>query len=294
VHRARTGRLGKIIKPFTLKRPYKCAECRWRGWALFSQPFPQASGSREPPSWEPIFRFRAERAPDSRTYAAVLDVAPAATEAKPRTPLPPAVASQLARLAQLLVERRAEGLHSVAIVSCGRGEGASTLTVNLGRCLAARHARTLVVDANSHHPALHGMCGVGPATGLAEVLHGDIPLEAATLPTDTSHLFVLTGGSSDVAPTGVFLQSGLRDRVLRAATGFDFILVDCPAINAYEDAATTAAACDGVVLVVEGGRTQRQGANAAKVLLTRAGCTILGVIMNKRKFHIPQFFYDRL
>jgi Mrp family chromosome partitioning ATPase len=75
---------------------------------------------------------------------------------------------------------------------------------------------------------------------------------------------------------------------------FDMVLVDCPAINAHGDAASIASACQGVVLVIEGGQTRREAAQASKAMLTRANCSILGAFMNRRKFYIPRFLYDRL
>jgi len=211
----------------------------------------------------------------------------------PADPLSESVASQLGNLAQTLMAHPGR-LRTLALVGCGRGEGTSTLTANLGRYLATHRARVLMVDANAHAPALHAISGAGRAGGLSELMDGQIALDAAVKPTAVPDLFVLTAGERPAAGNGLLLASHLRDRLLKCATAYDFVLLDCPCVNVYEDTASVAAQCDGVILIVEGGRTLRQSARSAKQLLMRANCNLLGVFMNKRKFSIPRVLYDRL
>jgi len=49
-----------------------------------------------------------------------------------------------------------------------------------------------------------------------------------------------------------------------------------------------------VVLVIESGKTRRQVALRAKKELEEAGGMLLGVILNKRKYYIPNWIYKRL
>ena len=51
---------------------------------------------------------------------------------------------------------------------------------------------------------------------------------------------------------------------------------------------------DGVVLVIEAGKTREQVAVRAKKELEEAGGKVLGVVLNKRKYHIPEWIYKRL
>jgi Mrp family chromosome partitioning ATPase len=208
--------------------------------------------------------------------------------------LPAAVASQLASLVETL-RRRSPKLWTLALVSVRPGEGTSTCVVNLGRYLAGQlHERVLIVDANPYHPTLHTLTGCEDRGGVADLIGGALGIDTAIKHTAIPKLDVLTSGAG--ALTGAHPQIDatlLRDRVLGHTELYDYVLVDCPAVNVNEAAATMAAACDGVILVVDG-RTNLQAAQAAKTLLLRANCNILGVFMNKRRFHIPQFLYDRL
>ena len=205
--------------------------------------------------------------------------------------LSPSLASQLGSLV-LSLAANPRRPRIIALVSPGRREGTTSCTVSLGRFLASRRGRVLMVDANAHDPALHQISGVEQAGGVREVFEGDLSLELAVKPTSVSGLFVMTSGDS--IADGRVQPSLLRDRIFNTACDYDFVLVDCPAVNVYEGSASIAAICEGVILVVEGGRTLRQSAKAAKQLLARASCNILGVFINKRRYYIPQFLYDRL
>jgi Mrp family chromosome partitioning ATPase len=51
---------------------------------------------------------------------------------------------------------------------------------------------------------------------------------------------------------------------------------------------------DGVIVVVEAGKTSRQVARAAKQAIELAGARILGVVLNKRHYFIPGWLYKHL
>ena len=206
----------------------------------------------------------------------------------------PPDAARLASLVQTLDLHPAKP-RTVAFVASGHGEGTTTSLANVGAYLARHHARVLMIDANQQRPALHTIARVTRDPGLLEVMTGEIDLKTAIQPTAVQTLFVLSSGDPErVSPNRLLLPSALRERVLSRANDFDFVLVDCPAVNAHEEAAVTAATCDAVIMVVEAGRTLREQAQASKALLMRAHARILGVFMNKRKYYVPQFLYDRL
>jgi capsular exopolysaccharide synthesis family protein len=210
------------------------------------------------------------------------------------SPVPAAAANSLANLAQVLYLHPAQP-RSIAFVAAGRREGTTTCLTNLANYLAHQRSRVLMVDANLQSPGLHTIAGASDGPGLLQVLSGQVEAAKAIQSTAVANLFVLPNGES--APAGathLIVPDTLRERVFNATLDFDFVLVDCAALNTSQDAAVTAATCDAALLVVEGGRTLREQAQAAKTLLMRADCSVLGVFMNKRKFYIPKFFYDRL
>jgi capsular exopolysaccharide synthesis family protein len=183
----------------------------------------------------------------------------------------------------------------IGFASPGPGEGTSTCLALVGAYLASRHARVLMVDANQHHPALHTIANVEACPGLAELVTGEVEMHNAVRPTELPDLFLVTNGTPEGGnASAVLAPAAVRESLLQYATIFDFVLVDCAPINTYADAAGIAGACEAVIMVIDGSRTRREAAQSSKALLARSNCSVLGVFMNKRKFYIPAFLYNRL
>ena len=62
---------------------------------------------------------------------------------------------------------------------------------------------------------------------------------------------------------------------------YDYVIVDTPPINAVIDGAIVAKSCDGTVMVLEQGVTERAEAIRMKRQLTYAGVKIIGAVLNK-------------
>jgi len=67
--------------------------------------------------------------------------------------------------------------------------------------------------------------------------------------------------------------------------------VDSPPVIPFNDATRICEVTDGVVLVVESERTRSEVVDHALDRLKSAGAEILGVVLNKREFHIPKGIY---
>ena len=90
-------------------------------------------------------------------------------------------------------------------------------------------------------------------------------------------------GQQDV--TEVF--AALRDR-------YDCVLLDCGGLDSSVDLLRLAPAADGIVLVVEAGRAGKEQINRAAQMITEAQGTLLGFVLNKRRYPIPNWLYRLL
>lgn len=75
---------------------------------------------------------------------------------------------------------------------------------------------------------------------------------------------------------------------------FDYVLVDCSPVGHDATAASLAPISDGVVLVVEAGRTRRSHIQFSEEILRSAHGKVVGYVLNKRKYLIPDWLYARL
>ncbi len=82
----------------------------------------------------------------------------------------------LSGLADYLAERIGWGQKTIALASCRRAEGRTTVSLIMARLLAARGLRPVVVDADFENPRLARSCGIQDHTGWNELLEGETAL----------------------------------------------------------------------------------------------------------------------
>ena len=86
-----------------------------------------------------------------------------------------------------------------------------------------------------------------------------------------------------VAPNPSELISGslFSQLISQLRDYYDYVIVDTPPVNAVVDGLLVAKQCDGTILVVESGVTERGSAMHAKRQLEFAGVKVIGVVLNK-------------
>ena len=75
---------------------------------------------------------------------------------------------------------------------------------------------------------------------------------------------------------------------------FDFVLVDSPALSTGQRPMRLGQSVDGVFLVVEAGKTKREQIEQAQRYFAVSGARLLGVILNRRTYAIPEAIYKIL
>ena len=101
-----------------------------------------------------------------------------------------------------------------------------------------------------------------------------------------SHLMRI-GKQEEEKDTGLDSVDALR-------VSFDNILIDCGSLHESADAAVLASSVDGVVIVVEAGRSRRDQIVNAQRTVAQAGGNFLGFVLNKRRYPVPEWLYRRL
>lgn len=189
------------------------------------------------------------------------------------------------------------------LVSCRPGQGASTLSSYVASAIADRleaslplhpSDHVLLVDADLSEPTLHRMLGVpdGPGVGdwLRSATNEDASLEGYIHPTNHGRLSMMPAGSAQN-------MTHLLDRIDRLfdETRLDFrhLVVDLPPISSTPTALRLAAKCDAVLLIVECGNLHQEVVRRSVRALQAAGANVAGVVLNKRRFPIPDWLYER-
>ena len=75
---------------------------------------------------------------------------------------------------------------------------------------------------------------------------------------------------------------------------FTLLVIDIPAPTELNGSVCLASQLDGVVLVIEAERADGRVALRTKQQLVDANVNLLGVVLNKRRQHVPGWLYRRL
>lgn len=188
----------------------------------------------------------------------------------------------------------AEGrqLRTILVTSCNRGEGKTVTSIGMAYSLANHdNAEVLLVEGNLADPRIHELFGVPASPGLTDYLTADIGLDKVVRPTEDSRLLLLPHGGATTTLFDVTRTQALKQRLATLREKFDYVICDGSAIASRTDASLIAGLFDGIVLVVECERTRWEVVQMAKERITKAGGTILGVVLNKRRFYIPRALY---
>ena len=78
----------------------------------------------------------------------------------------------------------------------------------------------------------------------------------------------------------------MRDR-------FDLIVIDGPALTSFPEMRVAIAGIDGTILVIEAERTVSVAAARTTTAIEAAGGHLLGLVLNKRRYIIPDWIYGR-
>jgi Mrp family chromosome partitioning ATPase len=192
----------------------------------------------------------------------------------------------------------AGGPRVVALTAVEQGNGCTWMTAQCARTLAAQTSgKICIIDANLHNPALHKYFAVGNDRGLGDALSQleikDIREYMSPAPS-LPNLSIMTAGSMAGSRSGP-LRAEAFAVVLATLRGlFEFILIDTPAISSYSDALGVGQAADGLALIVAEQDTRKKSARHVLKELGKSNVRVLGAVLNKRTFPIPQKIYDKL
>lgn len=175
------------------------------------------------------------------------------------------------------------------------GNGCSRICAKTAEVLAANIPGTVcVIDANLRTPSLPEYFGVTNHRGLTDSLLQDGPVRGFTKQLRPANLWLLSCGALAVDSPNLLRTEKLQARLVELRQQFDFILMDVPALNQYADAAAVAKLCDGIILVLEANSTRREAARKMAESLQLTKTPILGAVLNKRTFPVPETLYHRL
>jgi capsular exopolysaccharide synthesis family protein len=182
----------------------------------------------------------------------------------------------------------------VQFIGAREGEGTSTIVREFARVVANLVGLSvLLLDADRHHPSQDRFFDIRNACCWHEMLKNERPPEDVFYRIGQSRLFVGPSCNSASFTPEVF-DSRFDNMCQNLRTDFDLVLIDAAPLTVSADGLAIASKVDGVILVVEAEKTRWQTVKRLRDSISRVGGNILGVVLNKRRYYIPQFIYKYL
>jgi protein-tyrosine kinase len=182
----------------------------------------------------------------------------------------------------VLHRTKREGRNTLMFTGPLPNEGKTLTTINLGIAISQKVSQTvLLVDADLRNPSIHRYLELPSGPGLVDFLTSEYPIaDCLVHPEGLANLVVLPAGRSTSESTEL-LSSPLMVDLVKELKHFypdRYVLFDLPPLL-YADALAFAPLMDGIILVVEAGRTPREEILRSLEMLKEF--TVLGFVLNK-------------
>lgn len=179
----------------------------------------------------------------------------------------------------------------IQFIGSKKGEGTSTVAREFARTVAfSIGKKVLLIDADRFQPSHHRFFGIQYDKGWQEIISSRQPVENAVHCLENSNLFLCPSSNSTMYTPELF-DTEAADPFLTLKQQFDYLIIDSTPITQSPDGLGIVPKTDGVIIVVEAEKTKWTVVENVKQHIQNVGGRILGVVLNKRNYHIPNFIY---
>lgn len=184
----------------------------------------------------------------------------------------------------------------LAVSSSVHSEGKTLTALNLAMAIAqATHKpRVLLIDADLRRGRVAKYLGVNQPIGLSDILKDEVKPSEALFNIDVENLTFVASGHTPSNPVELLSSDRMRRFLALMRSKFDHIIVDTPPVISVTDAGIVGSQTDGVLMVIQAGRTQRGIVKRATELLHQAHSKVLGHILTNIEYHLPEYIYRYL
>lgn len=183
-------------------------------------------------------------------------------------------------------------LHKIMITSAVPGDGKTVTVANLGVAQAQAGRRVIIVDADLHKPRQHHHFQLPNNVGLTTALLEEEPnLDFLLQATEFPNLWVMTSGPMPPNPAELLGSGRMRQLLEQLQERADIILLDSPPVTALSDATILSTQSDGVLMIVDSGKTRAEMAKRALTALHQVGAHIIGVLLNRMPARGSGYYY---
>ncbi|MDD5135889.1 MAG: CpsD/CapB family tyrosine-protein kinase [Candidatus Omnitrophica bacterium] len=179
------------------------------------------------------------------------------------------------------------------LTSSVNGEGKTVTSVNLALTMAhdLNGKSILLIDADMRKGKVARYLGLSHKPGLSEILSGEVEADAAFVSPNIPNLTIIPSGRVPKNPAELLSSKNMTTLLASLRARFDYIFIDSPPVMPLTDPCILGGMTDGVILVVQAARTQRDMVKTVEHRLQQAHAKLLGFIITNVEYHLPHYLY---
>ena len=187
-------------------------------------------------------------------------------------------------------------VRKIMVISTMPDEGKSFVTIQLWRQLAETGISTVLLDADMRKSVMSDKYQItledtGTLRGTSQYLSGDSSLEDALYHTQFEQGDILPNTDNVVNPSRLLESERFADMLEKMSERYRYVLVDSAPLNIVSDGERIGHLCDGAILVVRAGITPKGIVKNSVRQLERAGCPLLGIVLNRVESGKGGYYY---
>ena len=164
-----------------------------------------------------------------------------------------------------------------------RGEGKSTVSVNLAISLAQIDKKVVIVDCDMRIPTVAAKLGMENRPGLSDFLADeDGSSQLPVISNKDFNIDVIPAGTIPPDPTKLIESPQMKDLIKALKVVYDYVIVDFPPVTVVSDAAILSSVIDGYLIVALHDSTGTSQMDETIRQLNFAKANVLGFVYNSK------------
>lgn len=186
-----------------------------------------------------------------------------------------------------------EGGKVILISSSIHAEGKTLTATNLAASLVEDgQTQVALVDADLRRGRVAEYLGfMGKQPGLTDFLSNGLSSKRVMIRNSIKNLLVIPRGDVAKKPSELVGSQKLHYLLTELRAHVDYVLVDSPPIMSVADAGILARETDGVLFIIQAGRTPKSVIAHAHQLFKQSNAKILGYVLTNVEFQSPDYRY---
>lgn len=178
------------------------------------------------------------------------------------------------------IELAGPEIKTILVTSSTIAVGKTTTAINYAQILTQANKKVILVDGDLRKSILNDVLEFPKHLGLSKILQGKYNLKEISFPLKKGLGLVIPSGPPPVNPTELLASEMMIQTLSSLKKMAEVVIIDGPPIF-VADAIVLANQADGILLVIQLGKTRRDAIKEMVEQIERINIKIIGVVINK-------------